>query len=144
MTGRPWEIGLQIEAEFGRQGKRAVILPPQTESSAAQNTTIAVVATDATLTRSQAQKVAQMAHDGLARAIRPAHTMFDGDTIFCMATGRQKLPETPGFFSVTQAQAISDIGHAAADCMSRAIIKAILTATIIGGIAAFCDLDDRE
>ncbi len=143
MTGRPWEIGLQIEAEFGRQGKRAVILPPQTESSAAQNTTIAVVATDAILTRSQAQKVAQMAHDGMARAIRPAHTMFDGDAIFCMATGRQKLPETPGFFSVTQAQAISDIGHAAADCMSRAIIKAILTATTIGGIPAFCDLENR-
>jgi L-aminopeptidase/D-esterase-like protein len=143
-TGRPWEIGLQIEAEFGRQGKRAVILPPQSASSPARNTTIALVATDAALTKSQAQKVAQMAHDGMARAIRPAHTMFDGDTIFCMATGRQKLPETPGFFSVTQAQAISDIGHAAADCMSRAIIKAILTATSIGGIPAFCDLDDRE
>ncbi len=144
MTGRPWEIDLQIEAEFGPQGKRAVILPPQSDIASARNTTIALVATDATLTKSQAQKVAQMAHDGMARAIRPAHTMFDGDTIFCMATGRQKLPETPGVFSVTHAQAISEIGHAAADCMSRAIIKAILTATTIGGIPAFCDLDDRE
>lgn len=142
-TGRPWEIGLQIEAEFGRQGKRAVVLPPQSAGAPVQNTTIAIVATDATLTKSQAQKVAQMAHDGMARAIRPAHTMFDGDTIFCMATGRQKLPETPGFFSVTQAQAITDIGHAAADCLSRAIIRAILAAESMAGKTAFCDLENR-
>ncbi len=143
-TGRPWEIGLQIDVEFGRQGKRAVILPPQSEGAPARNTTIAIVATDAALTKSQAHKVAQMAHDGMARAIRPSHTMFDGDTVFCMATGRQKLPEAHGFFSTPQAQAITDIGHAAADCMSRAIIKAILTATGVGGVPAFCDLDDRE
>jgi len=142
-TGRPWEIGLQIETEFGRQGKRAVVLPPQSASAPVQNTTIAIVATDATLTRSQTQKIAQMAHDGMARAIRPAHTMFDGDTIFCMATGRQKLPETPGFFSVTQAQAVTDIGHAAADCLSRAIIRAILTAESMAGKTAFCDLENR-
>jgi L-aminopeptidase/D-esterase-like protein len=142
-TGRPWEIGLQIEGEFGRQGKRAVLLPPQSEGAPVQNTTIAIVATDATLTKSQARKVAQMAHDGMARAIRPAHTMFDGDTIFCMATARQKLPETPGFFSAPQAQSITDIGHAAANCMARAIIKAILTAESMAGITAFCDLENR-
>ena len=143
-TGRPWEIGLQVGSEFGRQGKRAVILPPQSKGAPIQNTTIAIVATDATLTKPQAQKVAQMAHDGMARAIRPAHTMFDGDTIFCMATGKQKLPEAPGFFSIPLVQAISDIGHAAANCMARAIIRAILAATGINGIQAFCDLDDRE
>ena len=142
-TGRPWEIGLQIESEFGRQGKRAVKLPPLPESSPAQNTTIAVVATDAILTKAQAQKVAQMAHDGMARAIRPSHTMFDGDTIFCMATCKRKLPETPGFFSTHQAQAITDIGHAVADCTSRAIISAILTAESTAGMTAFCDLEDR-
>jgi L-aminopeptidase/D-esterase-like protein len=142
-TGRPWEIRLQIEAEFGRQGKRAVNLPPQSEAAPIQNTTIAIVATDATLTKSQAQKVARMAHDGMARAIRPAHTMFDGDTIFCMATGRQKIPETPGFFSAPQVQAITDIGHAAANCMARAIIRAILTAKSMAGMTAFCDLENR-
>ena len=142
-AGRPWEIGLEIEAEFGRQGKRAVILPPPSESTPARNTTIGIVATDAILTKGQAQTVAQMAHDGMARAIRPAHTMFDGDTIFCMATGKRKLPETPGFFSAPQAQAVSDIGHAAADCMSRAIIRAILTAESLAGKTAFCDLKDR-
>ncbi len=142
-TGRPWEMGLQIEAEFGRQGKRAVKLPPLSESSAAQNTTIAVVACDAILSKVQAHKVAQMAHDGMARAIRPAHTMFDGDTIFCMATGKRKLPEMPGFFSAPQAQTINDIGHTAANCISRAIIRAILSAESMAGMAAFCDLNNR-
>jgi L-aminopeptidase/D-esterase-like protein len=68
--------------------------------------------------------------------------MFDGDTVFCMATGKQKLPESSGFFSVAQAQAISDIGHAAADCLSRAIIKAILKAESMTGMTAFGDLED--
>lgn len=144
-TGQPWEVNLEIEQEFGRQGKRAVKLPPLPESAVAQNTTIAVVATDATLTKSQAGKIAQMAHDGMGRAIRPAHTMFDGDTVFCMATGKQKLPESPGFFSSAQAQAqaISDIGHAVADCLARAIITAILKAKSMAGRTAFCDLEDR-
>jgi L-aminopeptidase/D-esterase-like protein len=143
-TGCPWEIGLQIAAEFGQQGKRTVKLPPRSKSAPGQNTTIALAATDAILTKAQAQKVAQMAHDGIARAIRPSHTMFDGDTIFCMATGKRQLPEHPGIFSAPQAQAINNIGHTAANCMSRAIIKAILTATSNGGIPAFCDLDDRQ
>jgi L-aminopeptidase/D-esterase-like protein len=142
-TGRPWEIHLEMAQEFGQQGKRAVKLPPLPASSSAQNTTIAVVATDAILHKAQAAKVAQMAHDGMGRAIRPAHTMFDGDTIFCMATGKKKLPQTTGFFSAAQAQAISDIGHAVADCLSRAIITAILEAQSMAGMTAFCDLEDR-
>ena len=143
VTGRPWEIGLEIENEFGRQGKRAVILPPRPDSSPGTNTCIGVVATDAILTKAQAHKVAQMGHDGLARAIRPAHTLFEGDTIFCMATGKHKLPEVPGYYGPIYARAVSDIGHAAADCMSRAIITAILTAKSMAGMTAFCDLKNR-
>ena len=142
-TGRPWEIGLEIEGEFGRQGKRAVILPPRPESTPGTNTAIGVVATDAILTKAQAHKVAQMAHDGLARAIRPAHTLFEGDTIFCLATGKRKLPEIPGYYGPVHARAVSDIGHAAAECVSRAIITAILTAKSMAGMTAFCDLEDR-
>ena len=142
-TGRPWEIDLEIEAEFARQGKRAVVVPAQSESAPARNTTIGIVATDAILTKGQAQKVAQMAHDGMARAIRPSHTMLEGDTIFCMASGKQKLPEIPGYYGPPEAQAVSDIGHAAAGCMSRAIIRAILTAKSLAGKTAFCDLKDR-
>lgn len=141
-TGCPWEIGLEEGHEFGQQGKRAVKLPPPPQFGPAKNTTIGVVATDAILTVPQAQKIAQMAHDGMGRAIRPAHTMFDGDTIFCLATGKKELPHEPGFFIATQAQTINLIGEAAADCMSRAIIRGILTARSLADMTAFCDLDD--
>jgi L-aminopeptidase/D-esterase-like protein len=142
-SGRPWEIGLEIGDEFGVQGKRTVKLPPGPEPGPIRNTTIGVVATDAALSVTQAQKVAQMAHDGMARAIRPAHTMFDGDTIFCLATGKKKLPETPGFFIAAQAQSLNEVGHAAANCVSRAIIHAILSARSLAGMTAFCDLEDK-
>ena len=141
-TGRPWEIGLQLNEEFGEQGKRAVGLPPTPALGPIRNTTLGVVATDAVLTTTQAQKVAQMAHDGMARAIRPAHTMFDGDTIFCLATGRKELPQTPGIFAAPQAQSLNDLGHAAANCMSRAIIHGVLSAHSMAGMTAFCDLED--
>jgi len=101
------------------------------------------VATDAALTKTQALKVAQMAHDGLARAIRPAHTMFDGDSIFCLATCRRPLPDVSGFFPAPHAQAINDIGHTAADCTARAIVHAVLAATGLAGLPAFCELPDR-
>ena len=85
-----------------------------------------------------------MAHDGMARAIRPAHTMFDGDTVFCMATCRRELPEPDDFFSVPHAQAVSDIGHLAANCLSRAIVRAVIDAESIGHMRAFKDLEDKR
>lgn len=142
-TGRPWEIGLELEGEFGQQGQRSVELPALPAPEDARNTTIGIVATDATLTKAQAKKIAQMAQDGFARAIRPAHTMFDGDTIFCVGTGKKPLPETEGFFAAPHAQAVTEIGHAAADCASRAIIHAILSATSLGGMTAWADLPGR-
>jgi L-aminopeptidase/D-esterase-like protein len=141
-TGRPWEIDLQLGDEFGLQGKRAVKLPAASPTGPVQNTTIGVVATDAALTKPQSQKLAQMAQNGLARAIRPAHTMFDGDTIFALATGKKELPETPGFFLAAQAQSLNELGQAAADCVSRAIITAILTAKGLASMIAFSDLQD--
>jgi L-aminopeptidase/D-esterase-like protein len=69
--------------------------------------------------------------------------MFDGDTIFCLATGKKKLPETPGFFIAAQAQALNELGHAVANCVSRAIIGAILSARSLAGMTAFCDLEAR-
>ena len=145
-SGRPWEIELEIDDEFGEQGKRSVRLPPKSElePEPIKNTTIGVVATDAILTKPQAQKISQMAHDGMARAIRPAHTMFDGDALFCLATGKRKLPETPGSFISPWAQSLNEIGHAAADCVSRAIIHSVLSARSLAGMTAFCDLEDLE
>jgi L-aminopeptidase/D-esterase-like protein len=142
-TGAPWEIRLELNGEFGVQGKRTVKIPTPNYDPSPSNTTIGVVATDAALTKAQAQRISQMAHDGMARAIRPAHTMFDGDTIFCLATGKRELPETPGFFAAPKAQSINEIGRAAADCMTRAIIRAALEAKSMGEVIAFRDLEDK-
>jgi len=143
-SGLFWEIGLELEDEFGLKGRRRASLPPVGCQGPAVNTTIGVVATDAVLEKSETQKVAQMAQDGLARAIRPAHTMFDGDTIFCLATGRKTLPQSPGFFVAPQAQALNELGHAAAECVGRAIIHGILDAHSMGGMTAFADLQERD
>jgi L-aminopeptidase/D-esterase-like protein len=118
--------------------------PKASGKAPAQNTTIGLVATDAALSKVQARKVAQMAHDGLARAIRPAHTMFDGDTLFCLATGKRELSNEPGVFIAAQAQAINELGHSAADCISRAIIHGILSAHSLNGMIAFRDLAERN
>lgn len=77
------------------------------------NTVIGVVATNATLSKETANKVAQMAHDGLARTIRPAHTMFDGDTIFALATGRHPATD------------VNLIGAFAAEATAQAIVNAV-------------------
>ncbi|MEU8521147.1 P1 family peptidase [Streptomyces sp. NBC_01216] len=87
------------------------------------NTTLAVVATDAALTRAQAQKLAGTAHDGIARAIRPVHLMNDGDTVFALATGERALPPGPGPL------ALNDVLAAGADTVTRAIVQAVLATT---------------
>lgn len=98
-----------------------------------QNTTIGVVATNARLTKVQASKVAQMAHDGFARAISPVHTPMDGDTIFALATGTH-----------TQAADLLTIGALAAEVMAEAIVRAARTATGIPGYPAGRDLINTE
>jgi len=140
-TGALWEAGLEMENEFGSLGKRKVRVPSDGEAVPVGNTTIGVVATDAILGKAQAQKVAQMAQDGVARCVRPSHTMFDGDAIFCVATGRKKLVEMQGFFASSEAQAINEIGQTAADCVSRAIIRGVFHAETLHPFKAFRDLE---
>lgn len=142
-TGMIWERDTEIDNEYGNQGNRRVRLPRQLSCPPIANTTIGVVATDAIITKVQARKMAQMAHDGLARAVRPSHTMFDGDTIFCLATGKRELPKIPGVLAGDRAQAMNEMGHAAAQCMSRAIVRGILAAETHGDCPAFRDLPDR-
>ncbi|MEU2132421.1 P1 family peptidase [Streptomyces sp. NPDC018352] len=90
------------------------------------NTTLAVVATDADLTRPQAQKLAGTAHDGLARAVRPVHLLTDGDTVFALATGERPLdPRNP--------IALNDLLGAGADVLARAIVKAVRAARSVDG-----------
>ncbi len=90
------------------------------------NTTIAVVATDAALTRAQAQKLAGTAHDGLARAVRPVHLLTDGDTVFALATGGTPLPPEP-------TAALNGILAAGADALARAVVKAVRAARGVDG-----------
>lgn len=87
-------------------------------------TTIGVVLTDATLTKAQATKVAQVSHDGMARAIRPLHSMLDGDTVFCLASQRKPLPDHP----YARLFAVNDLLAAAADVFTDAILNAVLHA----------------
>jgi L-aminopeptidase/D-esterase-like protein len=96
---------------------------------AGENTTIGVVATNAVLTKAQARKIAQMAHDGYARAISPAHTPADGDTIFALATGTQ----------VGEAN-VSLIGALAAEAMADAVVRAARQAEGLAGVPAARDL----
>ena len=97
------------------------------------NTTIAVVVTNASLTKVQINKIAQRAHDGIAQAIRPAHTMFDGDTIFGLALGSTSQSTTNPTIAASQ---VSTIGAAAATTLARAIIKAVRHATDLHGVPA--------
>jgi L-aminopeptidase/D-esterase-like protein len=91
------------------------------------NTTIGVVATNAILSKEQANKMAEMAQDGVARAIRPAHTLYDGDTIFALATG-----DIPADASL--------VGALAAEVVARAIVRGVRGARAAGGLPASSDL----
>jgi len=100
----------------------------------AANTTIGVVATNAKFTKTQMNKIAQMAHDGYARAINPVHTMGDGDTIFSMSTGES-----------TATADVTAIGAIAATVMARAIVRAAMQATSVPelGLVAYRDYAGR-
>ena len=91
------------------------------------HTVIGVVATNARLNKEEANKVAQMAQDGLARAIRPAHTMFDGDTLFALATGEKRAD-------------VNAVGAFAAEVVAQAIVNGVMAAEAAGGLPAGRDL----
>ena len=99
------------------------------EIQAGMNTTIGIVATNATLTKAEATKMAQMAQDGFARTIYPSHTMGDGDTVFSLATGTMEGPAN-----------LTVIGGLAADVMSQAILRAVRMAEGLPGIPSVRDL----
>jgi L-aminopeptidase/D-esterase-like protein len=93
----------------------------------ASSTVIGVVATNAELTKEEANKVAQMAQDGIARAVRPAHTMFDGDTLFALATGTERVD-------------VNLIGAYAAQVVAEAVVRGVKAADGAGGLPAYRDL----
>ena len=125
--------GVRDPATGGLANTMALLRAPQSPPSfgggrEGANTTIAVVATDATLTKAEARKLAQMAQDGLARTISPLHTPFDGDSVFALATGLRPAPP------------MVILGSIAAEVLSRAVERAALAATGLGGLPAARDL----
>jgi L-aminopeptidase/D-esterase-like protein len=104
-------------------------------AAALGNTTIGVVAVAADLSVAEASRVAIMAQDGLARAIRPVHTPFDGDTIFVLATGAEKLAET----EEARPLALAELGALAADCVTRAVARGVFEAATLGAVKSYRD-----
>jgi L-aminopeptidase/D-esterase-like protein len=127
-----WSAPYELDGEFGALGSAGLIAAPDdwglakglTPGLAAgrTNTTIACVAVDAALTPSECKRLAIMAQDGLARAVRPAHAPFDGDVVFALATGRREI-EAPRLLTVAR------LGALAADCLARAIARGVFEAT---------------
>ncbi len=129
-----WAWPFEIGGEFGgrRPGALAPAVDPFPEHSRlavlgrltpGANTTIAVVACSADLTTPECKRLAMMAQDGLARAIRPAHTPFDGDTVFAVASGEVALGQDP-----ERKSRLAQLGSAAADCLARAIARGVYEA----------------
>ncbi len=105
--------------------------PADFDRSTATNTTLAVVVTDATLTKTQCALIARMAQDGLARSVDPVHTPVDGDTVFVLATGRRT-------------STIFQVGTAAADAVAAAIRRGVRVAEGRSGVPAVKDLPARR
>lgn len=129
-TGLPWSADILSELSVPPPAEVEKLrgLP---DKSVSLNTTIGAVATNAALSKAQCRRVAIAAHDGLARAIRPAHTPMDGDTLYVLATG------TGG----GDADALTAaVGIAAADCVERAVARAVVGAASVAGIPAYRDV----
>ncbi len=140
--GQFWAAPFEVGNEFGDHGicaERVEMhltsdgLPIGSPSSTAgTNTTIAIVATDAALNTSQLKRVATVSHDGLARSIMPAHTLFDGDLVFAVSTGVAAVDDP-----ATEAA----LGHAASVCLARAVARGVYEARSADGdvFPCWCD-----
>lgn len=135
-----WAFALEQGNEFG--GKRPderfkpadLDLPPDGKGrlQPSANTTIGIVATDADLTATELKRIAIMAADGFARALRPTHTPFDGDTVFAVTTGARRI-------TGDRPQALARLGHVAADCVARAIARGVYAAETLGDVKSYRD-----
>jgi len=145
-TGEFYANYLEVNGEFGSLKRPFASLAQDGDVLAmaaaepVKNTTIAVVATNVKLTKAQAQKIAEMAQDGMARAVRPSHTMFDGDTVFVLGTGLLDLDtlKQQAAWGYTPAN-VNALGSAAADTLARAIVRAMVNAQTIGPVASYRD-----
>jgi L-aminopeptidase/D-esterase-like protein len=122
-----WAAAYERDGEFGGLGAPptpiAGALDLRIKGGAPPATSIAFVATDAIMTKAQAKRLALMADDGLARAIRPAHAPMDGDTVIAAAMLRKPMPDGP--------LNLTEIGLAAGDCIARAVARAVYLASAL-------------
>ena len=122
-----WAAPFEQNREFGGRGLPARVTPSdltlRAKGGPGENTTIAVIATDARLSKAQCNRLAVMAQDGLARAIYPVHTPLDGDTVFAAATGAKALAD--------QVYGLAELGMLAANVMARAIARGVYEATAL-------------
>jgi L-aminopeptidase/D-esterase-like protein len=136
-SGLPWEpSGLRMKRPPAteRRALNAELTGGAIPGLSNLNTTIGVVATTARLDKAETSKLASVAHDGMARAVRPAHSMTDGDTIFGLATGAHALPD------ITRHQALNLLLAAAADTFAAACTHAVLAATTLGTAFAYSEV----
>ena len=125
-----WAAPYEIGDEFGGLGASGLAAAAEDWGLAKvaarprENTTIACVATDVTLTRVECQRIAIMAQDGMGRAIRPSHSPFDGDIVFVLSTGQRDLPE-----GAMRQLEVARIGAVAADTLARAIARGVYHAS---------------
>lgn len=126
-TGHFWAAPFERDKEFGGRGFPATVpadaLESRLKGAPGENTCLVVVATDATLTKSQTRRLAIMAQDGLARAIYPVHTPLDGDVVFAAATGRKAL--------ANPVHGLAALGALAADTVARAIARGVYEAAAL-------------
>ncbi|WP_330183059.1 P1 family peptidase [Nocardia sp. NBC_01503] len=144
-TGLPWGAGTDGPEHFGlhpADPERLAAANALPVKGTVLNTTIGVIATDAALDPSACRRMATTAHDGLARAIRPAHSPLDGDTLFALATGTANpaptFPLPPAF--PADLLLLDQLCTAAAVCVERAIVDAILSATSLAEIPSYAEL----
>jgi L-aminopeptidase/D-esterase-like protein len=134
-----WAAPFEQDGEFGGRGVAAPLprdaLAIRLKGGVRENTTIALVATDATLTKAQAKRLATVAHDGLARAIYPVHTPLDGDIVFAASTGKRPL--------ALPLYAFAELGALAANVLSRAVARAIYEATALPFAGALPSWKDK-
>jgi L-aminopeptidase/D-esterase-like protein len=145
-TGLPWTpdgFALRRPPAAERAALVAATTPPAPAAAETPlNSTVGVVATSAALTRAEATRLAGAAHDGLARSVRPVHSLFDGDTVFALATGLDPLPDAAARYRATETRPgrLNQLLDAAASCFAAAVTDAVLTTTSIGGPPAYRDL----
>ena len=124
-----WAAPFEVQSEFGGLGFPSPLAPnalaPIGKGALGESTTIAVAATDATLTKAQAKQFAIMAQDGLARAIYPAHTTLDGDTVFGIATCRREIADP--------IKDVAELGAIGANVLARAVARAVFEAIALPG-----------